>query len=300
MDLSQLEYFTTVVEEKTITKAADKLHITQPALSRAIMRMEENIGIPLFNRNGKQVLVNYWGKVIYDWAKSCQISYQDILDKIAEDTERHQTTLNIGLSGYTYSQMLLSGFHTLFPDIQVNEFRFSRYEFPEVFNSPSTDCIISTKKFNATGVESKLISRSPLFAALPKNHPLADKEKISFAEFAKERLVISSGNSLFVEHLEKLYQKIGTKMKVENKLDPIHLVRRVGKGEAMTIFSVEAVNSFPELWTNCVFIPFEEDFCYVEVYLLWLTREKYSEPFECFLEWADEYRHSLHGLSVVE
>lgn len=64
MDLLQLKYFQTVAMHEHMTHAADELHVAQPSLSKAIGRLEEDLGIPLFDRIGRQIKLNQFGKVI--------------------------------------------------------------------------------------------------------------------------------------------------------------------------------------------------------------------------------------------
>src|SRR5690606_25174153 len=62
MELLQLNYFLTVAKHEHMTKAAQELRIAQPALSRTIQRLEEDLGVPLFDRKGRQICLNSFGK----------------------------------------------------------------------------------------------------------------------------------------------------------------------------------------------------------------------------------------------
>lgn len=77
MEILQLRYFLTVAELQNITKAADVLYITQPALSRSISRLEANVGVPLFDRMGTRISLNKSGEIFYDFAKRSL----DLLDR---------------------------------------------------------------------------------------------------------------------------------------------------------------------------------------------------------------------------
>ena len=63
MDFDQLFYFQTVAKYKSFTKASEELNLSQPALSRSILRLEEEIGVPLFERKSRGVVLNQYGKV---------------------------------------------------------------------------------------------------------------------------------------------------------------------------------------------------------------------------------------------
>lgn len=63
MELLQLKYFQTVARLEHMTKAAEELHIAQPSLSKTIARLEKDLGVPLFDRQGRQITLNPFGKV---------------------------------------------------------------------------------------------------------------------------------------------------------------------------------------------------------------------------------------------
>ncbi len=63
MEIQQLEYFKTVAEMQHMTQAAEKLNISQPALSKSISNIEQEIGVPLFDRQGRSINLNRYGKL---------------------------------------------------------------------------------------------------------------------------------------------------------------------------------------------------------------------------------------------
>ena len=82
MDISQLEYFAAVARVKSMTKAARLLNLTQPALSMSIKRIEEEIGVPLFDRSGRTVSLNENGETFYNAATEMLRLYYEAKDTI--------------------------------------------------------------------------------------------------------------------------------------------------------------------------------------------------------------------------
>lgn len=70
MNWNQLQYVITIAEEKSITKAAQKLYISQPSLSLSIQALEKETGTPLFERNRGEMKLTYAGALFYEWAVS--------------------------------------------------------------------------------------------------------------------------------------------------------------------------------------------------------------------------------------
>ena len=87
MELTQLEFFIKVVEEGTFSKAAERVFRTQPAVSIAIKRLEEEIGAPLFERSQKAPELTELGELVYDYAKRILTLRDQTLEAVAERRE---------------------------------------------------------------------------------------------------------------------------------------------------------------------------------------------------------------------
>ncbi|WP_068985454.1 LysR family transcriptional regulator [Lysinibacillus xylanilyticus] len=96
MDLRQLNYFITIVEEKQITKAAKKLHMAQPPLSNQLKVMEEELNCKLFDRNGRTLELTEPGKILYEKGKTLLANFEDTISEIKEVGEGLRGVLSIG------------------------------------------------------------------------------------------------------------------------------------------------------------------------------------------------------------
>ncbi|MFJ7953027.1 LysR family transcriptional regulator [Lysinibacillus sp. NPDC096418] len=96
MDLRQLNYFITIVEEGQITKAAKKLHMAQPPLSHQLKMMEEELNCKLFDRNGKSLELTESGKILYKKGKVLLSNFEDTITEIKEVGGGLKGVLSIG------------------------------------------------------------------------------------------------------------------------------------------------------------------------------------------------------------
>ncbi len=101
MDLQQLRYFQTVARLQNMRKAADELSIAQPAISKAIARLEKELGVPLFNRVGRQIQLNQFGRV-----------YLQRVQRIFDELESGQREVN-DLAGPEQGYVGLAVLHTI-------------------------------------------------------------------------------------------------------------------------------------------------------------------------------------------
>lgn len=105
MNIKQLRYFYEIANEKQITKAAKKLHIAQPPLSQALKTLEENLGVELFERQGRQMELTNAGEVLYERAKVIFEKIDDTVKEVQETGQGIRGTLSIGCNKSCFSHI---------------------------------------------------------------------------------------------------------------------------------------------------------------------------------------------------
>src|SRR4051812_49134326 len=98
MDIKQLRYFIAIAEEKNITAAANVLHMSQPPLSMQLKQLEEELGVKLFERNGKSMELTDKGNVLYNRALSLVNSVEEIKNELQETEEGKRGVLAVGIN----------------------------------------------------------------------------------------------------------------------------------------------------------------------------------------------------------
>lgn len=138
MDIKQLYYFVTIVEEKTISGAARKLHISQPPLSTAIKQLEHELGTTLFQRGNRRIYLTDSGKLLYSQACSIIKLYENTIESIKDNTNGVKGTLKIGVISSTeniFLEKFALQFHELYPDIRFELYEGNTYELIDMLNS---------------------------------------------------------------------------------------------------------------------------------------------------------------------
>ncbi|MBN9070370.1 MAG: LysR family transcriptional regulator [Rhizobiales bacterium] len=194
-DLKHLSTFVAVAEELNFHRAAERLTMAQPAVSRIVLELEDRLGVKLLERTTRRVRLTESGRYLLEEA-------QAILARVeaADNTVRllASGTKAILRIGYT----TISG-HSVVPDI-VREFRRSnpdvRLEMTYMTSPVQRDRILEDKidlgfldgHFQSSEIESRPVARNRLMALLPPEHPLAAKSAITVGEMAREKLVLGT------------------------------------------------------------------------------------------------------------
>ncbi|SDH21724.1 DNA-binding transcriptional regulator, LysR family [Alteribacillus persepolensis] len=126
MDIRQLKYFLTIVDEGSISKAANKLHMTQPPLSQKLKLLEDELGVSLLERTTKKLVMTEAGRLLYDRAQDIMERLNGTAEEIKELSEGITGTLTIGTIASLGSELLLKGiqhFQKHYPNVtfQVHE-----------------------------------------------------------------------------------------------------------------------------------------------------------------------------------
>lgn len=182
IEIYQLEYLLATVKEGSLLKASESLHVSQPALSRAIQRLEDDLGIPLFDRNKNRLILNENGKQIIDYASNI-LEIKKQLEEKAKDIKEERSLLRIALvaPGPTYR------YPSLFVPTSKSKVVTSIENEEEIITKISNgllDLGFINHNIEIAGITCQKLFDESLFLYLPKRHFLAGKTEGVYAKEA--------------------------------------------------------------------------------------------------------------------
>ncbi|MGJ7919279.1 LysR family transcriptional regulator [Neobacillus sp. LXY-4] len=193
LEWQQLEYFKTVAELEHFHQAAEILNISQSALSRSISKLEKSLGLPLFDRNGRGVVLNRYGKMFYK--RTCRILQEmaEAKQEIKElfDPENGVVSLAFLKSlGVSYIPNILNIFLSEHPNINFQLFQSSTAEMIEQLEEGIIDFCITSEIQNQKGIKWIELWKEELFFFVHKNHRLANRKNLTLAELCNEKFIV--------------------------------------------------------------------------------------------------------------
>ena len=193
MTLTQLRYAITVAESKSMNEAAKNLYISQPSLSSAIKELENEIGVELFRRTNRGILMTAEGKEFVGYARQVVEQYQLIESKYIQK-ENVKQKFSVSMQHYTFA---VNAFIELVKQFGMDDYEFAVHEsktyevIEDVKNFKSEIGVLYVNDFNKK-VLSKLFSEFDIefheimdchiYAYLWKGHPLAEKKEITLEQ----------------------------------------------------------------------------------------------------------------------
>lgn len=193
MELHQLRYFHTVARVGSFTKAAEELGIGQPSLSQQIRALEKSIGAPLFERLGRSVRLTPFGEALREPAQNILREVAMAQNSLADLHEGIRGRLRVGVIPTILPYWIaprIADFQKGFPDVEVQLVEDSTLRLVEKLQSGDLDIAIASLPVRNPDIVCSELFREPLFLAVSKGHPLADKPVVDLRAFVDEPLLL--------------------------------------------------------------------------------------------------------------
>lgn len=197
LTLRQLRVFEAVAKQLSYTKAAKELFLTQPAVSIQIKQLEGGVGLDLFERIGKRIVLTQAGQELHRYANN--IFYE--LDQAAEVMEAlkgvRQGRLHIAVASTVnyFAPRALAAFHQRFPGIELQLDVNNRRSLIKALEDNLVDMVMMGQPPESIGLVAEAFMRNPLVVVAPPEHPLAGAKKIPLKRLAEEVFLVREGGS---------------------------------------------------------------------------------------------------------
>ena len=289
MELRTLRYFTAVAQELNITRAAEKLCISQPPLSSQIKGLEEELGVALFHRGKRHLTLTEEGQLLLRRAR-------EILE-LADKTRQEIVSLREGMSGTVFLGMVegrapflsarwISGFREEFPLVRYNLWNGSSDDVLDRLRKGLADLAIIAAPYDTEHLEGFPVGREPWVAILPQSHPLAREPggEVPLASLVGEPLIVPSRKSR-VESIRRWFGEIGAEpfilCEMSNYVDAVALS---GRGVGISIFPQTTDTWGGQVVTKEVVAPSRQ----VEYVLVWNKGQQPSGLIQAFIQYIQD------------
>lgn len=180
-------------DEGHVGRAATRLHLTQPTLSRQIAALERSLGVPLFDRTRRQLALTPAGEVFLAGAREL-VRRADELAAAAQRAHRGELgVLRVGfVQSATFAALprLLSAFRAATPAVRVEVMAMTTLRQLDALADDRLDAGLLRPPVNAPDLRLRTLSRDALYAALPGGHPLARRRRVSLSDLRDESFIL--------------------------------------------------------------------------------------------------------------
>src|SRR5699024_1001930 len=194
MELRQIRYFIEVANREHVTEAADALHVAQSAVSRALKNLEDELGVDLFIREGRNVRLTPIGKLFLPYMQQAIRVIENGKQIIQEYADPDSGTIKVGFPSSLATYVLptaISAFREQYPDVKFELHQGSyRYLKDLVIQGDINMAILGPVPLNATEMNGTILFTEKIVALLPRKHPLAKAPLLRLTELQDEDFVM--------------------------------------------------------------------------------------------------------------
>ncbi|WP_391206856.1 LysR family transcriptional regulator [Psychrobacillus sp. L4] len=195
MDLKQLSYFVTIVDQMSFSKAAQILHISQPSLSNAIKNLESELGFQLLERNTRNIGITEAGQILYTRAVHLLLEMDIVKKEMIEVKHIGKGELQIGMieSVKHWIPKVILQYIQEFPDVRIKLTEvLSGADVKNSLRNYETHLIITNQYIQEDDITTIPLYHEKLVLLLHVNHPLVKHESITLKDLTEEAFIISS------------------------------------------------------------------------------------------------------------
>lgn len=260
MEFHQLRYFIAAAEELSISRAAERLHVSQPALSRQIAVLEADLGAPLFDRIRKRIHLTEAGRFFLPRAKQLICDAETGAQQLRERFGNARRTLRLGFLPIFLDDLVapaLREFRQRHPSSQVSLFELSPRAQLDRLRTHELDAAIlgNISARERASFTIRVLARFRMAALLPENHPLAGNAPVPLEALSGENWV-SLSDDFFPgrrEFLQQICAGAGFAPRIASEVDSLSLmIGAVSAGDGVALIPAHS-SKLPH--AGCVFVP---------------------------------------------
>ena len=229
MDLGELQVFLTVAREGSFSRAAERLFRTQPAVSLAIRKLEDDLGQPLFVRGARPVRLTDAGNLLRDYADRLINLRDEVKKGLAELQGLGRGELSLGVNESSIHALLpaLGRFRQLHPGVQIRVHRMFSRDIPHEVLNYRLDLGAISYVPRDPQLHATEILKDELTLVVPLKHPLAKRREVEINELAQENFVAHIVESPYRRRVIELFARNRTALNMPIEMPTIESIKRV-------------------------------------------------------------------------
>ncbi|HEX2547392.1 MAG TPA: LysR substrate-binding domain-containing protein [Ramlibacter sp.] len=271
MELRQLRYFVEVADALSFTKAAQKLHVSQPPISRQIARLEQEVGTALLLRTKQSVALTEAGRVFLEQARITLASAQHAMESARRAGEGHVGTLSLGFGGLTayWWPRVISAFRAESPSVQLVLHPLQLAYQRNALREGKIDVGLVVMPVDDEELACERFTTESLWVALPEGHPLAAHRTLELAQLSRGEFVMVpwARGFGFGRLTMRICSRAGFVPHVVQEAEPMEsVIGMVGTGVGIAIVPA-IVRQLPV--AKVVYRPIKEKFARADIGIAW-------------------------------
>ena len=238
MELHSLQVFLTVANEKSFSRAAEKLFRTQPAISLAVQRLEQELGEKLIDRSGKDLILTDAGRSVLDYARRFQSLQLELENSLAELRDNSAGRLIVGANESTTLYLLqhIEKYRELYPKVKVQIRRSLSSKLPNELLDGNLELGVISYDPADERIKSKVIYTDSLAFVVSPKHRLAQRKSVPLPELGAETFIAHNVLSPYRDVVLREFQSHKVPLRMEVEMPTIETIRKLVQNDVGVAF----------------------------------------------------------------
>ncbi len=245
MELRHMRYFAALAEHLSFTRAAAKVHVTQSTLSHQIKKFEDEIGVPLFERAGKKVIITEAGETLLPSVTRALNEIDSGLQSLRGTERRLTGRLRIGATHIFNVNLVPSCVATFLsrnPSVMITAAEYPALQIEEALRAEKLDIGIGYKPSNTKGISFEPLYDEEMALVVSRDHPLASRKRVRMFELHRQPMVLLTADFSTRVMLDEWFASVNASPAVVVEMNAIApMLSLVDKMEIATIVPRQAV-----------------------------------------------------------
>ncbi|WP_318490081.1 LysR family transcriptional regulator [Photobacterium leiognathi] len=288
MDSRQLSYFLVLAETKNFTRAAEKLHIAQPALSMTIKKLEQQLGLCLFARNDRKVELTDEGKVLLPHAKTIIQQIKDAQTAMSELRGLEKGEVRVGipsmLGSYFFPEIIM-GFKNQYPNLKLSIVEAGTQSIRKMIIDGELDFGVIINHELPETLHPEPILKSQMVSVVSEQHEFATRKSLSFQDFFSQELVMFKHGYFHRETIDSICEKHQFTPNISFETNLLAMIFKIVRQDFAITTLLEMVTEYePQL----IPIPFEEPI-ELDIVMAWRKSGYLSLADKAFIDYVKQH-----------
>ncbi|MFJ5160834.1 LysR family transcriptional regulator [Pantoea sp. NPDC088449] len=212
MDVRALRYFTEVVRQQSFTRAAEKLYVTQPTISKMLRQLEEELGCTLLLREGRKLHLTDSGQAVYQRGLAILQEFHQLEAELGDINQLKTGELRLGIPPMVGMQIAgsISAFRRRYPGVQLKISEFGGLTAQQAVLSGALDIALTALPLDAVlPLNTLALMHHPMCVLLPRSESWLQHRKVGLAELARHPLLILNEEFALNRQIMKAFQRLG-------------------------------------------------------------------------------------------
>ena len=289
MDMLLLSYFQAVARENHLTRAAAKINLSQPVLSTYLSKFEKEVGVQLFDRVGRQIVLNEYGKMLLEHTDNILDTWQIALNEVKARQREHNSSLSLATTGIMLSQQIIFDFKKTNSDVNIKQtILLADQIVPSILKSRA-DFVLSSINPYVEGISSMPVKEEALYIIVNKNNPLSKKHSIAIAETKNQPFVNMPEGYVFRQFTDDICRKSGFEPNTVVECFPTQFSDMVYNDIGIA-FVTERYLLDANFHPSLVALPINSPPCRRTIFVLWQENKVFSTAASKFYDFISKYK----------